>query len=147
MESASIEVDRSSLALSFSEAEDTDGLERASRERRTLLTHDVSPMSAHAYKRIRAGQSTAELIEVPQSRPIGQAIEHILTIAECGTAAELKKSSAMLATATSQGQPEATFGAWDVPTSPLAFTCCPSRCAPGLMRSSSGRHRRCMLAR
>jgi hypothetical protein len=47
-------------------------------------------MSAHAYERIRAGQSTAGLIEVPQSMSIGQAIEDILTIAECSTAEELE---------------------------------------------------------
>ena len=74
----------------LSGADDTHVLEWASRERRTLLTHDVSTMSAYAYERIRAGQSTAGLIEVPQSMPIGQAIEDILTIATCSTAEELE---------------------------------------------------------
>jgi hypothetical protein len=74
----------------LSGADDPDILEWVSHERRVLLTHDVSTMSAHAYERIRAGQSTAGLIEVPQSMSIGQAIEDILTIAECSTAEELE---------------------------------------------------------
>jgi hypothetical protein len=64
----------------LSGADDTDVLEWASHERRALLTHDVSTMSVHAFERIRSGQSIAGLIEVPQSMPIGQAIEDILTI-------------------------------------------------------------------
>ena len=55
-------------------------------------------MSTHAYERIRTGQSTAGLIEVPQSIPIGQAIEDILTIVVYSTA--LPTSIAIF-----QGQP------------------------------------------
>lgn len=57
-------------------------LEWAFHEQRVLLTHDVSTMSAYAYGRIRVGQSIAGLIEVPQSMPIGQVIEDLLTIAK-----------------------------------------------------------------
>ena len=69
---------------------DPEVLEWVSNEHRVLLTHDVSTMSAHAYERLRAGQSTAGLIEVPQSMPIGQAIEDILTFAACSTPEELE---------------------------------------------------------
>jgi hypothetical protein len=64
----------------LSGADDTDVLEWASRECRAVLTSCVSTMSVHVFERIRSGQSIAGLIEVPQSMPIGQAIEDILTI-------------------------------------------------------------------
>ncbi len=37
-------------------------------------------MTRYAYERIAAGQTIASLIEVPQSLPIGKAIEDLLTI-------------------------------------------------------------------
>ena len=54
-----------------------------------ILSHDVSTMTKHAYDRMEDGQLVAGLIEVPQALPIGQAIEDILTIAECSTAEEI----------------------------------------------------------
>ena len=74
----------------LSGVEDPEILEWASHECRVLLTHDVSTMSAHAFERIRTGGSTAGLIEVPQSMPIGQAIEDILMLAECSIPEELE---------------------------------------------------------
>jgi hypothetical protein len=55
----------------------------AYQEQRVLLTHDVSTMTDYAYERLRAGQSIAGIIETPQSMPLGQAIEDLLTIAAC----------------------------------------------------------------
>ena len=57
--------------------------EWAFREKRVLLTHDVSTMTNYAYRRMRAGEKIAGIVEVPQSMPIGRAIEDILTIATC----------------------------------------------------------------
>jgi len=43
--------------VGLSGADDPTVLEWAARERRVLLTHDVSTITMHAYERIRAGQS------------------------------------------------------------------------------------------
>jgi Domain of unknown function (DUF5615) len=74
----------------LSGANDSLVLEWAFLEQRVLLTHDVSTMAAYAYERMRVGKSIAGLIEVPQSMPIGQAIDDIVTIAVCSTAEEIK---------------------------------------------------------
>jgi hypothetical protein len=74
----------------LAKADDPAILEWAFQERRILLTHDISTMTLHAYDRIHAGKSVAGLIEVPQSLPIGQAIEDILTIAVCSSVEELE---------------------------------------------------------
>ena len=57
-------------------------LEWAAREDRVLLTHDASTMPAHAYARIRTGLPVPGLFIVPQSLPIGRAVDDILLIAE-----------------------------------------------------------------
>lgn len=59
-------------------------LEWAAREGRVLLTHDAGTMPAHAYARIRIGLPEPGLFVVPQSLPVGHAIEDILLIAELG---------------------------------------------------------------
>ncbi|MGH2353856.1 MAG: DUF5615 family PIN-like protein [Chloroflexota bacterium] len=58
-------------------------LEWATREGRVLLTHDVNtvPRFAFAYERVQAGQPMAGVVEVPQSLPIGRALEDILLLA------------------------------------------------------------------
>ena len=71
-------------------ADDPAILEWAYLERRVLLTHDVSTMTNHAYQRMRAGKSVAGIIEVPQSLPIGNAIEDVLTIAMCSSPEEIE---------------------------------------------------------
>ena len=62
-------------------AADAAVLEWAAAEDRVLLTHDVATMTAAAYERARSGQSMPGVVEVPQSMPIGQAIDDILTLA------------------------------------------------------------------
>ena len=64
-----------------SEAPDPEVLEWAATEDRVLLTHDVSTMTAFAYQRVREGKPLPGVVEVPQSMPIGQAIEDILLLA------------------------------------------------------------------
>ena len=73
----------------LSGADDLVVLEWAFDEQRVLLTHDVSTMAAYAYELMRVGASIAGLIEVPQSMPIGKAIDDIVTIAMCSTAEEI----------------------------------------------------------
>lgn len=70
-------------------AEDPAILSWASQEQRILLTHDVSTMTKHAYERIRMKKVMAGMIALPQTLPIGKAIEDILTIVECGSPDEL----------------------------------------------------------
>jgi hypothetical protein len=57
-------------------------LEWSAREDRVLFTHDVSTMTRHAYERVRAGLPMPGLFEIPQSLPLGRAIEEVLLIAE-----------------------------------------------------------------
>ena len=62
----------------LSGAADSDILEWAAQAGRILLTHDVSTMTQFAYERIRSGQKTTGIIEVPQTMSVGQAIEDLL---------------------------------------------------------------------
>jgi hypothetical protein len=74
----------------LSGADDPVVLEWAFHEQRVLLTHDVSTMAAYTYERMCAGQPIAGLIEVPQSMPIGKAIDDIVTMAACSTAEDIE---------------------------------------------------------
>lgn len=69
---------------------DREVLEWAAQNGRIVLTHDVSTMTRFAYERIRAGRQCAGIIEVPQSMPIGQAIDDLLLIAEVCLPEELE---------------------------------------------------------
>ncbi len=69
-------------------APDPEVLEWAAADSRVLLTHDVSTMTAFAYERVRKGQSMPGIVEVPQSLPIGQAIDDILLLAAASRAEE-----------------------------------------------------------
>ena len=57
-------------------------LEWATRERRIVISHDVTTMSRHAWERVAAGQLMAGLLEVSRAVPVGRAIEDLLLIAE-----------------------------------------------------------------
>ena len=65
----------------LSGADDPEVLEWAAREGRVLLTRDASTMTRHAYDRVRAGLPMPGVFEVPQSLPVGRAIEEILLVA------------------------------------------------------------------
>jgi hypothetical protein len=58
-------------------------LEWAAREKRVLLTHDIRTMRRYAYLRLEAGLSMPAVFMVPQSLPVGQAIDEVLLLAEC----------------------------------------------------------------
>jgi len=66
----------------LSGADDPTVLAWAAEQGRVLLTHDVSTVTKYAYQRIEAGEPMPGVFEVPQSLPIGQAIEDLLLLAE-----------------------------------------------------------------
>lgn len=63
-------------------AEDPEVLEWVARAGRVLFTHDVSTMTRHAYDRVRAGLPMPGVFEIPQSLPVGHAVEQVLLVAE-----------------------------------------------------------------
>jgi hypothetical protein len=58
-------------------------LEWAAQHHRIVLTHDANSMTTHAYDRAREGLSVPGVCVVPQTLPIGQAIDDLLLIIEC----------------------------------------------------------------
>ncbi len=72
----------------LSGADDPTVLEWAARENRVVLTHDVSTITHHAYKRVRAGLPMPGVFEVGQRVAIGDAIDDILLLAECSMEGE-----------------------------------------------------------
>jgi hypothetical protein len=49
---------------------------------RVLLTHDVTTVSRHAYRRVRHGERMPGVFEVSRRMSVGLAIEDILLLAE-----------------------------------------------------------------
>lgn len=74
--------------VSLSGAPDPVVLDWASSQGRVLFTHDVRTMTAHAYARVAAKLPMPGLFAVPQSVPIGEAIEEVVLIAECSIEGE-----------------------------------------------------------
>ncbi len=58
-------------------------LEWCVKHRRVLLTHDTSTMTPHMIQRAMAGLDLPRVVLVPQSMPIGQAIDELMLIIEC----------------------------------------------------------------
>lgn len=56
-------------------------LEWAAQNDRVVLTQDVSTLTHYAYERVRVGEKMPGVIEVPQTMPIGEAIQEILLLA------------------------------------------------------------------
>lgn len=69
-------------------ADDVVVLEWAAQNKRVLLTHDVSTMTAYAYARVRGGKSMPGVFEVGRNIPTSVAIEDILLLAECSLEGE-----------------------------------------------------------
>ena len=63
-------------------------LEHAAQEGRVLLTHDVNTMVAEGYQRVAAGLPMPGLFALPQSVPVGEAIEEIVLLVECSLEGE-----------------------------------------------------------
>ncbi|MBI5304545.1 MAG: DUF5615 family PIN-like protein [Chloroflexi bacterium] len=74
--------------VGLSETVDSRVLEWAAHERRVVLTHDVSTMTAHAYRRVNDSLPMPGVFAVSQSIPIAQAIADILLLAECSVEGE-----------------------------------------------------------
>ncbi|MAT95955.1 MAG: hypothetical protein CL608_02210 [Anaerolineaceae bacterium] len=68
--------------VGLSGADDPHILSWAAREERILLTHDFKTMPQHVADALASGQNIAGVIVVPQSMPIGEAIQDILLLAE-----------------------------------------------------------------
>jgi predicted nuclease of predicted toxin-antitoxin system len=69
-------------------APDPEVLEWAAAEGRVLLTHDRNTMTRHAYDRVRAGQAMPGVLLISRDMPIGQAIDELLLMLECGEPGE-----------------------------------------------------------
>jgi hypothetical protein len=60
----------------------------AAGQERILLTHDVSTITAHAYRRVVKGERMPGVFEVSRAVPIRTAIEDIVLITECSVPGE-----------------------------------------------------------
>jgi hypothetical protein len=60
----------------------------AAAQDRVLITHDVSTMTAYAYRRTAGGEYLPGVLQVRRSVPVADAIEDILLLFECSTEAE-----------------------------------------------------------
>lgn len=69
-------------------AGDFEVLAHAAAEGRIVVSHDVRTMTAHATASMTLGSPMADLLLIPQTYPVGQAIEDLLLIAEVSTAEE-----------------------------------------------------------
>ena len=65
-------------------------LEWAAENERIVVTHDINTMPKYAYERVRASQSMAGVIIIPEDLAIGTAIEELATLVECCQPEELK---------------------------------------------------------
>lgn len=78
------------------EKHDTEILEWASKENRVILTHDFSTMISFAYERVANGEHLEGLIVVPQTFPIGAAIDELALLIECSLENEWKDRIAFI---------------------------------------------------
>ncbi len=60
----------------------------AAGEGRVLLTHDVSTITAHAYRRVMQGARMPGVFEVSRAVPIRVAIDDIILLTECSMPGE-----------------------------------------------------------
>jgi predicted nuclease of predicted toxin-antitoxin system len=68
--------------------EDPHVLAWAAEEQRILITHDLKTIPRFAYERVSTHQAMPGVIAVPDTLPIGQAIEEIAIIVECSAQSE-----------------------------------------------------------
>jgi hypothetical protein len=67
----------------LSGADDLAVLEWAARERRIVLTHDISTLVSFAFERVATGRPMPGVFAVRSRGPIGSTIEDLLLLAEC----------------------------------------------------------------
>ena len=63
-------------------------LDWAAEQGRVLLTHDVSTITAHAYQRVKSGQSMPGVFEVSRAVAIRTAVEDLSLLDECSNSGE-----------------------------------------------------------
>jgi predicted nuclease of predicted toxin-antitoxin system len=68
--------------------EDPHVLAWAAEEQRILITHDLKTIPRFAYERVSTHQAMPGVIAVPDTLPIGQAIEGLTIIVECSAQSE-----------------------------------------------------------
>jgi len=86
-------------------ADDPSVLEWAAQQRRILLTHDVSTITAFAYDRVRAGKPMPGVFEVGRTVTLRSAIDDILLLATCSVDGEWEGEVADGLLILSQGVP------------------------------------------
>ncbi len=69
-------------------AKDSEVLAWAASEERILLTHDRKTIPRHAYQRLQNAESMPGVFVVPQSVPIGKAIDELVLILRCSQQSE-----------------------------------------------------------
>lgn len=60
----------------------------AAEHQRILVTHDLRTIPKHAFDRLAAGEHLAGVFALPDSVPIGDAIEHLVFLITCSQAGE-----------------------------------------------------------
>lgn len=74
--------------VGLSGADDPTILEWAARQRRVLVTHNVSTLSKHGYERLATGRPMPRVFEVGTALSMGRAIEDLVLIVECSLEGE-----------------------------------------------------------
>ena len=74
--------------IGLSGAGDPAILQWAAENNRVLLSHDISSMPPYAYDRVKASNRMVGVFIVPESLPIGRAIDDLLILTECSLEGE-----------------------------------------------------------
>src|SRR5437868_5774602 len=74
--------------VGLSGADDPVILDWAAGQGRVLLTHDISTVPPHAFRRVEAGQPMPGVIVAREALPVGRVIDDLLLILECSEPAE-----------------------------------------------------------
>lgn len=69
--------------IGLSDADDIKVLTYAASSGRVVVTHDVNTLVGFAYQRVQLGEPMSGVIPVPQSLPVGHAIEDLRLIVDC----------------------------------------------------------------
>ena len=74
--------------VGLSGVDDASLLAWAAAQDRVLITHDVSTMTAYAYRRVAGGEHMPGVFEVSRSVPVAAVIEDIRLLSECSNEGE-----------------------------------------------------------
>jgi hypothetical protein len=76
------------LDMGLAAADDPALLEWAAAQKRIVLTRDVNTLVGFAWDRVREGRIMPGVFATRNNAPVGQVIEDLLILSECGTAGE-----------------------------------------------------------